>query len=328
MIMKSEADIERTNFKIALDNVMSFLDSNPVEKNKLHEPISAVKNDMMLYFKKEKIYDNTEKDLPKDFILKGRADLRDSKTLVDYKSGSSRYKLKDLPKLSNIDYIFENEEDDFDFQAISYLAALKNENPSGDNLKFIYNYVLANRKNLLDERLKAEENLTELTYIDLTFGQYLQTENCYEYVKANANKECKKYFEVLTFSQYKGIFTELDLEKIDFWDNATVVKYLTAEIMRSLAIEGHNYRTFNKRKESVYLDELNKASEIFCKIRCNKGLIFKDDVEKFIKFVEIKLIELNSYRKYNFPALPIFESNMICKNCDYLNMCRGNLLWN
>jgi hypothetical protein len=328
MIMKSEAEIERTNFKIALDNISSFLDSTPVEKILLDKEVTADKNDMMLYFKKKKIYDNSEKDLPKDFILRGRADLRDKKTLVDYKSGSSRYKLKDLSKLINVDYIFENEESDFDFQAISYLAALQNENPGQDKLKFIYNYVLANRKNLLDDRLKAEDNRTEFTYIDLTFAQYLQTENCYEYVKESTHKDCKKYFDALSFLQYKGIFDEVDLGEINFFDKEGVSKIFCREIMRSLAIEGHSFKTFRKREERTYIDELKKAAEIFANIRCAEGLIFKDDVKKFIDFVKDKLSKLNSYRKNNFPALPLYESNQICKECDYLNMCRGNLLWN
>ncbi len=328
VITKAEAEIERTNFKIALNNVVNFLDGNPVEKIELDEPVNADKNGLMLCFKKKKIYDNTEKDLPKDFILRGRADLRDKKTLADYKSGSSRYKLKDLPKLTNIDYIFENEEADFDFQAISYLAAMKNENPEAEQLKFIYNYVIANRRNLLDERLKAEDNTTKLTYIDLTFAQYLQTENCYDYVKENTHKDCKKYFDALNFAQYKGIFDEADLEQINFFDKESVSKIFCREIMRSLAIEGHSYKTFRKREERTYIDELKKAAEIFSNLRCNEGLIFKDDVKKFIDFVKAKLNELNSYRKTNFPALPIFESNQICKECDHLNICRGNLLWN
>ncbi len=328
VITKAEAEIERTNFKIALDNVMNFLDGNPVEKIELDEPVTADKNGLMLYFKKKKIYDNTEKDLPKDFILRGRADLRDKKTLADYKSGSSRFKLKDLPKLTNIEYIFGNEETDFDFQAISYLAAMKNENPQAEKINFIYNYVLANRRNLLDERLRAEDNTTKLTYIDLTFAQYLQTENCYDYVKENTHKDCKKYFDALNFAQYRGIFDEADLEQINFFDKESVSKIFCREIMRSLAIEGHNYKTFRKREERTYIDELKKAAEIFSSIRCNEGLIFKDDVKKFIDFVKTKLNELNSYRKTNFPALPIFESNQICKECDYLNICRGNLLWN
>lgn len=328
MIMKSEAEIERTNFKIALNNVMSFLDSAPVEKNKLDEPISPLKNDMMLYFKKEKIYDNTEKDLPKDFILKGRADLRDNKTLVDYKSGSSRYKLKDLPRLIDIDYIFENEEDDFDFQAISYLAALKNENQSSEKLNFIYNYVLANRKNLLDDRLKSEENTTELIYIDTNFLDYVKSEECYLYVQQNIKAELRRYIDFLNYEGYKDIFADEDLNEVKFYDKESMVNSISSKIIKAHQRAGLTFKNFNKKLPKTYQEDLFKLCGIFYDIKNNKGFIFKDDVEKFIKFVELKLIELNSYRKNNFPARPIFESNQICKTCDYLNMCRGNLLWN
>lgn len=327
VITKSELEIEETNFRIALENVMTFLDNLEIKKVEADIELRE-DNDMMKYFKMKKVYDFTEKDLPKDFILKGRADLRDSRTIVDYKSGSSRFKLKDLPKLINIDYIYENEEADFDFQAISYLAALKNENPAEEKLKFIYNYVLANRRSLLDTRLKDEDNFTELNYIDLTFAQYLQTENCYEFVKENIHKDCKKYIDELNFKAYKGIFDEVDLNEINFWDKEAVTKNLCREIMRALAVEGHNYKTFRKKEERTYIDDLRKASEIFYNIRCNQGLIFKDDVKKFIDYVREKLNELNSYRKNNFPAMPVFESNQVCKECEFLNMCRGNLLWN
>lgn len=328
MIMKSEADIERTNFKIALDNIMSFLEGNPVEKNKLDEPVLPVKNDMMLYFKKEKIYENTEKDLPKDFILKGRADLRDTRTLVDYKSGSSRYKLKDLPKLTNINYIFEKEEDDFDFQAISYLTALKNENPNEEKLKFLYNYVLANRKNLLDERLRAEDNLTELTYIDINFLDYLKSEECYSYVQENIKTELRRYIDYLKYDGYKDVFQDEDLNEIIYYNKESMVNTISSKFIKAHQRAGLTFKNFNKKIIKTYQEDLFKLSGIFYDIKNNKGYIFKDDVEKFIKFVEIKLSELNTYRKNNFPALPIFESNLICKNCEYLNICRGNLLWN
>jgi hypothetical protein len=327
VITKSELEIEQTNFRIALENIMIFLDEVQIEKIPAGSELKE-DNDLMRYFGMKKIYDYTEKDLPKDFILRGRADLRDKKTIVDYKSGSSRYKLKDLPKLINIDYIFENEDADFDFQAISYLAALKNENPEQEKLKFIYDYVLANRRSLLDTRLKDEDNFTELNYIDLNFSQYLQTENCYEFVKENSHKDCKKYIDALNFNAYKTIFDEVDLEEINFWDKESVAVNLCREIHRALAIEGHNYKTFRKKEERTYLEELRKAAEIFFTIRCNQGLIFKDDVKKFIDYVKKKLEELNSYRKNNYPAIPVFESNQVCKECEFLNMCKGNLLWN
>lgn len=327
VITKSELEIEQTNFRIALENIMVFLDEINIEKIAASGDLKE-DNGLMKYFEMKKIYDYTEKDLPKDFILKGRADLRDKKTIVDYKSGSSRYKLKDLPKLINIDYIYENEDTDFDFQAISYLAALKNENFSEEKLKFIYNYVLANRKSLLDKRLKDEDNFTELNYIDLDFSQYLQTENCYEFVKENSHKDYKKYFDVLNFEAYKSIFDEIDLHEINFWDKESVSKILCREILRALAIQGFDYKSFRKKEERTYIEELRKAAEIFYTIRSNQGLIFKDDVKKFIDYVKKKLYELNLYRKNNYPAMPVFESNQVCKECEFLNMCRGNLLWN
>lgn len=328
VITKAEAEIERTNFKIALDNVMNFLDGNPVEKIELDEPVTADKNGLMLYFKKKKIYDNTEKDLPKDFILRGRADLRDKKTLADYKSGSSRYKLKDLPKLTNIDYIFENEETDFDFQAISYLSAMKNENPDAQQLKFIYNYVLANRRNLLDERLRAEDNRTEFTYIDVNFIDYLKSKECCDYVKENIKSELRRYIDYMNYEGYKDIFEDEDLSGINFHDKESVVNNLSSKIIKAHQRAGLTLKDFNKKIQKTYLEDLFKLTSIFYDIKCSRGIIFKDDVKKFIDFVKAKLTELNSYRKTNFPALPIFESNQICKECDHLNICRGNLLWN
>jgi len=328
MIMKSEAEIERTNFRIAMDNIMDFLDTNPVEKIKLDEPVTADKNDMMLYFKKKKIYTNTEKDLTKEFILRGRVDLRDTKTIVDYKSGSSRYKLKDLSKLTNINYVFENEEIDFDFQAISYLAALKFENPEEENLKFIYNYVLANRRNMLDERLRAEDNLTEFSYVDMNFLDYIKSEDCCNYVKENIKSELRRYIDYMNYEGYKDIFLDEDLAGVNFHDKESVVNNLSSKLIKAHQRAGLTLKDFNKKIQKTYLEDLYKLTSIFFDIKCNRGLIFKDDVEKFKGFAKEKLNEINSYRRSNYPALPIFESNQICKECDYLNICRGNLLWN
>lgn len=331
VITKSEIEIERTNFKIALDNVIGFLDKNPVEKKLLEQDVKT-DNEVMENFKKKKIYDYTEKDISKDFIIKGRADLRDKKTVVDYKSGNSRYKLSDLGKLTNIDRIKENEVDDFDFQAISYLAALKEENPEQEKFKFIYNYVLANKKSVLDKRLqspnKSDSNFTEFTYIDLDFTQYLKTEKCYEYAKEKSVKASKQYFEKLSFTEYKEIFTEIDLDKINFYDKDDVGKKICREIQMAHSRAGLNMKSFGKKKETKYLEEVRAGAEVFYKLRTNGGLIFKDDVNKFLNFVKEELNKLNLYRKNNFPAMPIFDSNDICKKCEYLNICRGNLLWN
>jgi len=326
VIPKSEIEIEKTNFKIAIGNIINFLNGSPVKKVLLEEETDSG-NGLMNAFGKKLVYDFSEKSLSKDFILSGRADLCDSITIVDYKSGTTRYKKSDVAKLTNIDFIMKEEKDDFDFQVVSYLAALNNENP-GKDLYFIYNYILSNRKILLDTRLKSEDNLTDFSYIDLNFTQYLQTQNCFLNIKENLKKDLQRYFEVFDFESYKAIFENVDLDQIDFFDKESVSMKIGHEIRKTLSTMGYNYASFKKRAEKTFIDEVNSIAVHYYNIRTKYGFIFKDDVKKFTEYVESKLAELNLYKQSNFPAKPIFESNKVCKECDYLNVCKGNLLWN
>ena len=51
--------------------------------------------------------------------------------------------------------------------------------------------------------------------------------------------------------------------------------------------KGNRLYKFNKKIQKTYLEDLFKLTSIFYDIKCSRGIIFKDDVTKFIDFVKV-----------------------------------------
>ena len=317
-----------TDINIGCDVIMEFIDNNNFRKDKLEKSEKSSENSLMLKFKKEIIYKNTEVWIKDNELFKGRYDLKCGNIIVDYKSSSNRVNSKQVIKKSNVDLIKKEENKEIDFQAISYIVSLIND-IGEQKINFIYNYILANRNNTINPNLKPENNITNITYIPFYFTDYIVTEEFYEELKITKSKD---FIEKLGFENYKIVIKNIKNDSKDYLINESINETITDALLVKSNECNISYKDFKKNKVETFIKDLiAPISEYVCKKRFvlgNTGYLYKEDFEQFVAFAKQKLDEMNQHIKNKFPAEPIFDLRSVCKKCDYLNICLENKLWN
>ncbi|MBC8484555.1 MAG: hypothetical protein H8D45_00750, partial [Bacteroidetes bacterium] len=226
---------------------------------------------------------------------------------------------------SILDYIEENESEDFDFQMVSYISAMK-EKKAGGSLNFIYNFLLSDYKNQLDPFQKIENNLSSIKYLPITFFEYISSSECFNKLKEGKSVSL---LERIKYQNYKDAIIGVDLSPSEFFNKDEVRERVRQIFVNKLGLVKED---FNKRKESTFLkDIVFSFADSLYNIRIGKNAeayIFKDDVDSFLTMVKEKVAKVNEYLKDDFPTEPVFDSRDVCKKCEFLNICIGNKLWN
>ncbi|MEO8446576.1 MAG: PD-(D/E)XK nuclease family protein [bacterium] len=325
----SNKDMIGTDFSIATDAIMKFVDSLKIKKGKLETPLDPIDNELMKEFGVKVLYDNTENWLQneEETMIKGKIDLQYENTVVDYKSGKTRKPESEVLQQCNLDYIFLKENEEFDFQAMSYISALRKED---SETNFIYNYMLSDWKGRLNSNSYEDKLLTNIKYIPSAFRDFIISEAGYENFLKN-----EKLTDLLTkigYGNYRDILLDTGLKENEYFNKDIVADKIISLTFDLLERSGISFSEFKKRARNTMENDVVKpfATAVFNLRTGSSGTahIFKDDVEKFLVLIKDKLIEINKYRKTNFPNAPVFDSREICKSCNYLNLCIGNKLWN
>lgn len=321
-------DYMNTVFYIAAKNVMKFIDDFKITKIPLQKPVSADNNILMNILKKEKLYLNTERWLTEidKTKIRGKIDLYFDNKIVDYKTSASVKSQSNVSLQSNLEYILSNESADFDFQAIAYLTAFNRNEPEKI---FIYNYLLSNIREYISGEDISDKNLTYIRYINTFFYDYMKSDEAFD--KACINENLNGFFSIAGKDVYINIINRLISEKTDVFDMNDLQSTVSETALELLNEKGLNYRSFNSRKQDSFEKKYINPIPIFIyKIRTGKfetGFIFKDDSEKFIRFLEQSLTELNEFSNSKFPFRPVFDSREVCKKCEFNNICIGNKIW-
>jgi len=94
---------------------------------------------------------------------------------------------------------------------------------------------------------------------------------------------------------------------------------------------GLGYSDFNRKAEHTF--EENDIKPVGKQVQNGRidnekmGLIFRDDLERFKKYLAEVLSEVNDFAKSDFPNRPAYDKRKICSDCEYLSICSGNKLW-
>ncbi|MDQ3194623.1 MAG: PD-(D/E)XK nuclease family protein, partial [Bacteroidota bacterium] len=319
-----------TEFMIGTDAIINFIDSAKINLFNLDEPKDPEDNELMKELNKKIVYANTEHWIIDTEItkIKGKIDLQYGNTIVDYKSSKTRKFETDVTLQSNLTYIMEKEKEDFDFQAVSYVAAMRNYH---NEINFIYNYLLSNLRNQINPLQRSETNLTRIRYLPQTFFEYILSKEVFEKLKKKEKFEL--FLETIGYMSYKFILKNINLEQKHFFDQK-IVEDKIISVGNNLVFNTLGYTTgdFKKNNMRTFTNDIMKpfACAIH-NIRIGKtetGFIFKDDIEKFLTLIKDKIELINKYQLSTFPFAPIYNSRDVCKECNYLNICIGNKLWN
>lgn len=323
------ADYVKSDFRIGAESIMKFLEDAQIKKSADESSSGKSGNILMDAFGLKKKYSNTEKWIwgNENSPVKGKMDLQYNNVIVDYKSTASRKSETDITHQSNIKYIFKNESDKFDFQAIAYISHLRKESAE---VEFIYNFLLSNFRNQVNDSANPVNCLTKIKYLDVEFLDYIRQDSFFE-ILLSAEKTANLP-EKIGKENYLYILDNLNLKECEYFEK-DLLYYRFIETANSVLDECNlTYKDFNCRKQDTLNSKVLEpiARKIF-NLRDGKsdyGMLFKSDCDAFIELANKKLSEINLYNKTKFPFEPIFGSRDICKKCDYLNLCLGNKLWN
>ncbi|MEO6695504.1 MAG: PD-(D/E)XK nuclease family protein [Ignavibacteria bacterium] len=318
----------RSEFLIGAESLMFFLDTMTFIKIPLEIPEQANENILMNFFKKDIIYQNTERRIPEndETKIKGKIDLQSGNTIVDYKSSKKRKYENNATLKSNLDYINGFESAEVDFQAAAYIAVTRGK---FDDVNFIYNFLFTNFKYHIDTFAKKENNLTNIKYLPITFMEHIYSEEVFEMIKKE--KKAGKLFDTLGLYKYKYILDNLNLHPFEFFDKEILLNKILEITNFVIQEKGYSYSNFGCQKQETLNDNCIKPiSDIIFGIRNGNhenATIFKDDIDNFTRLIKDELININKYTETVFPFRPLFGSREICKECNYLNLCTGNKLW-
>jgi len=325
---ESNQKFVRSEFLIGIESLMNFLDTMNFQKVPLDIPEQPKENLLMEIFKKDKLYQNTERRISEkeETKIKGKIDLQSGNTIVDFKSSKKRKNENNVTLKSNLDFINGLESADIDFQAAAYIAVHREK---FDEVNFIYNFLFTNFKNQIDPFARKENNLTNIKYLPVTFMEYIHSEEVFEFIKKE--KKAGKLLDKLGLKNYRYILDNLNLYSFEYFDKETLLNRVLEVTNSVLEVNGFDYRNFGCLKQSTLNENCIKPiSDIIFGIRYGNhenGMIFKDDIDKFTELIKKELINISKYTETVFPFDPLFGSREICKACNYLNLCIGNKLW-
>lgn len=317
-----------SQFRIGTESIIKFLGENNFPKTKLNAPVRQDENILMKFFDKEKIYNNTENWLTdaESTMIRGRIDLQSENTIVDYKSTGYKKSESAITLQSNLDYIRKEESEDFDFQAIAYIAALRGKYKE---INFIYNFLFADYIHQINSETDSKSTVSKIKYLPLTFTEYLYSDECFDFLIND--KKFNKLFEVLGRDRYNYIIDNLNPEDAEYFEKDLLIKKVIDITINLVAELDMSYKDFNCKKPETFIKNIVEPfAKALYKIRTGNtgtGMLFRDDADSFNELLKEKIKEINENMNSSFPYEPVFGSRDICKKCGFLNLCMGNRLW-
>ncbi len=315
MVDDAVIDIERTKFKIGLQNLCNFLDSLSIDKGIVNIPnIKASKENRFAQILGLE-YESTNTELrfvDNEIHIDGVFDLMvNNVTIVDHKSGDKSKSRSEIIKKSHI-----NPKEEPDYQVKMYILQMRENNPS--DLEFIYNYFMDGYENVIDGKKNVTGEQIVFKYYHKNFDEFITTDDGIELLMLTSQNR-RKIIEKIGKDNIIQFFKENPIPREMQFDDELL---LNSEYCNHFC----NYFSgfINSRSENIYKDIIDILKGIVA-IRNGKAhniktaFFFKDDIDEFKNFLTEKYCEALSYTKEIFPSKPIDRS--ICDKCDYADVC-------
>ncbi|MFB6095063.1 MAG: PD-(D/E)XK nuclease family protein [Halodesulfurarchaeum sp.] len=297
-----EVPLVRTRLRAGLRNVWTYLTESPP---------AGVAFDAYDPFRTENVYaehfdrpigDGTDTEQwfeDRELGAKGVVDLLPSSTtLVDYKTGSRKSAGRvvangDLTRDDSGDSdALVATSDTRDFQVPLYLAHHRRVVPS-EPLTFRLVHVLETVDDVVTGDATVEDMLTEVRYHPLPFADFVATRTAFDLLTADVSEsnDRRKTLEALGYEAYHEFF--------DTWDVPDDVD--RDEILETPLAEAFEARATAAIGEYTYVTEgTRSALRKLVGIRGER--LFADDLDRFERYLDSRLSDLNAYRGSRFPV--------------------------
>ncbi|WP_123623312.1 PD-(D/E)XK nuclease family protein [Halorubrum sp. CSM-61] len=286
LIRSVDEQTRRTEYRVSLETIVSYLDDNPSKDGAFLTPSSSTENAIADYFGYDIESPVTERRfVDEDLGINGMIDLVQSQTeLLDYKSGSEN----DANSIVQ-DAAIDEPSDEPDFQALLYLTYWRSQTPA-QQLSFTFFYVTELVDDAIAGDVDIDDALTTVTYYPGSLTDHVRTEEFFEYLREEGANKCQKILSKIDYQTYAALFDATPLvettdsdELIESEFGRTMIKRLEAEI--------GEYKYVKTGSKQV-------MREI---ARQQKGAFFEPDLDAFESFVEERLTELNRRRTGDEP---------------------------
>lgn len=326
-VKEMNEELERSVFGMGMRLIMEFQDSKKsdlettdIEIDKPDENENGIENFLFEKTGTTKIYSNTESNFKSaELLIKGKIDLASKNLIFDYKSGRRKPTAQMLMRQFKYDQLEKIKSPEIDFQTVMYLAALRNEKLEED-LKFIYYYFMSEVDKLFNDE-GAFNGEVSIRHTPKTFREYVLSRKFF-------NDSSEMFENKVGYESCLEIL-EKHFDEIDFHDQDSVKEVLEEKFYDLLINRlGFTHTSFKKFRVDV---EKKFREEIILKflkkfVSARTEMIFKEDVDNFLKTVREKVAEINKNQNSSFPNKPIFNLREVCRKCEYLNICGGNKL--
>ncbi len=273
----------RTRYRIGLETILDYLDGNTPPETAFLTPSSGRgENFFAKYFNLNVDSPATERWFEDETMgLKGKVDLVQSPTqLVDFKSGS-KHSASQVTKRASIDEPSEKP----NFQALLYLTAWRQHQPD-EQLEFTFFHFLETLDDIVSGESTLEDCLTTISYHPVAFDAFVQSRRVFEELREEAANDCTKTFSKTSYETYLSAFETHDVPRTRDADEMATTPF--GETLLELMVEDVG--------DYKYVENgCMQAFRHLCRYR--KTGYFVGDLDRFERFVDEHLEELNRYRR-------------------------------
>ncbi len=276
-----EISVKRTEYRLALENLLKFLEENPPEIPEDGEDTGWADNYFEDHWNEPVDSPVTEQWMDEPELgIKGMVDLElTPRHLVDFKSGSREGATTVRKKAQT-----EDIDGEVNYQAPVYLLELRQRNP-GERLKFTFFHFTENMDDQVAGEADLEDCITTLYYEPQTYHEYLATEDALQGLREDAANDCNDIFEEVDYDDYRKVVESHDVprafDREDLQDTAfeAALEQLMEEASGKDDVEGE--------LKSALIQLTGYREDTF----------FEEDLDEIQAFLEEQLDTLNRYLK-------------------------------
>ncbi len=312
-----ENSVLKTKIKFACIAIIEFIDKLKIDENLNFESFKEIssknkENIFAIHYNKSLNKSNAELEFKdEDLKLNGVIDLAVNKELIiDYKTSKTRKKVIEITRNANL----KNISSKCDFQALVYLSIFRKINPN-KRIQFWYNFPMCDIYEKIIGK-KLEDNSIKVHYIPSSFLDYISSKDFYIYFKETAPKYAENILNLIEdFSYFKDkLISEELLEETD-----ELLEILFDDFKQYLIGLGLKDNKANNDNAFKVLKNIF-AFRIGLQYRQKEVFFFKEDLDKFQKYVDLSIDKINRYMESSFPYQPIDGDNT-CNECDFKKIC-------
>lgn len=274
--------IKRTEYRAALETIVSYFDENPPEEPPFLTPVERRgENDIAAHFDRPIDSSVTERWFENDSLgIKGKIDLVHGPTrLLDHKSGSKKSASEVVKNAA-----LEQPSDTPNFQALLYLAHYRTVKPD-EPLSFTFFHFTEVVDDLLRGDAELDDCLTTVRYQPTTFASYIERKPVFEDLQSDASNKCEKTFSQVDYTAFREVVESHDIPSTRDSDELIESEFGQALTNRMRNEVGdYKYVTIGCKQALRQLTGIR--SETF----------FTEDLDAFETFIEERLAELNERR--------------------------------